>query len=517
MECQHLKKLCLALLVQTAALAAAAPAMAVTYNLRADRTTITLPGPDGVPVTVPVWGFADDGNTPGSGTVTVPGPKLSVTAGDTLTINLVNRLPVPVSLVIPGQRIVPNANPPGAANYDASVPAANISQNPNFPVPVQPIAPTQRVRSFTTEAAPNGGSAVYNFGVAKTGTFLYESGTNPALQIPMGLHGALVVGPGASGAAYTPTATNSATSYDRDQVLLFGEILARYDFTLNRFFTMNEDVDRNSCVTAATDTGSCSQWKTPLPYPLTITTDNSIKSTLDYQPLYYLINGKSYPDTVAAQPISTAPGAPTVPGIYAPYGTAGRTLLRMINAGGQSRVPTIQGSYRDNSSTDPALALPRAIYPQPIAEDGNLYPYPKQEFAPILPAGKTMDVMLNLTGAGHPGYYTLYDRTLGVTNAGHFPGGMLSFLASWDPNTRNCSPFKGDLNGDGIITISDAVLALRKVVGNQYDANGDVSPVVNGLPCGSSTGPTTGTKTALDITDSLFILQKAVGTAPQPY
>lgn len=517
MECRYLRKFCLGLLVPAAALAAAAPAAAVTYNLRADRTTITLPGPDGGTVTVPVWGFADDGNTPGSGTVTVPGPQLKVATGDTLTINLTNRLPVPVSLVIPGQRIVPNANPPGAASYDAAVPAVNIPQNPYFPIPAQAMAPTPRVRSFTNEAAANGGTAVYNFGVAKTGTFLYESGTNPALQIAMGLYGALVTGPGASGAAYPPTAGNPDTTYDRDQLLLFSEIEARYDFGLNRFFTLNEDVDRNSCATAATDLGTCSSWKTPLPYPLTSTTDNTVKSTLDYEPLYYLINGKSYPDTIAPQAISTAPGAPTVPGIWAPYGAAGRTLLRMINAGGKNRVPTIQGSYRDNSNADPALALPRAIYPQPIAEDGNLYPYPKQEFAPILPAGKTLDVMLNLTGAGHPGYYTLYDRTLGLTNAGHFPGGMLTFLASWDPATRNCSPFKGDLNGDGQIDIRDAVLALRKVAAGQYDPNGDVSPVVNGLPCGSSTGPTTGSKSSLTVTDALFILQKAVGMSPQPY
>ena len=100
MKLGYLKKLCLALLVQLATLVATAPAMAVTYNLRADRTTITMP--DGQ--VVPVWGFANDTAGPGTGIVTVPGPQLNVTAGDTLIINLVNNLPVPVSLVIPGQR-----------------------------------------------------------------------------------------------------------------------------------------------------------------------------------------------------------------------------------------------------------------------------------------------------------------------------------------------------------------------------------------------------------------------------
>ena len=510
MELGYMKKLCLVLLVQIAVIALTAPAMAVTYNLRADRTTITLPGPDGNPVSVPVWGFAND--TAGAtniGVVMVPGPQLNVTAGDTLTINLVNNLPVPVSLVIPGQGIVPNTNPPAATNYDSSVPAMNIPQNPYFPIPALPISPTPRVRSFTTEAAARGGTAVYNFGVVKTGTFVYESGTNPALQIPMGLYGALVVGPGSgvAGAAYPPTLTNPNTTYDRDQVLLFSEIQARYDFTLNKFATMNEDVDRNTCTTGATDLTTCTTWKTTLPYPLTTTATGAIKSTLDYEPLYYMINGKSYPDTIAPQPVSATPGAPTVPGIYAPFGTAGKTLLRMINAGGKNRVPTIQGSYQDN--VDPLLTKPHAIYPQPIAEDGNLYPYPKQEFAPILPAGKTLDVMLNLTAAAQPGYYTLYDRTLGLTNAGKFPGGMLTFLASWDPAVTDCSPFKGDLNGDGRIDGRDALLALQAVVFNTYNAAGDVTPLNNGLPCG--VGPA---KTALTMADALFILQKAIGMNP---
>ena len=490
----YMKKLYLALLVQLALIAVTAPAMAITYNLRADRTTITMP--DGQ--IVPVWGFAND--TAGAanfGVVTVPGPQLNVPTGGTLVINLVNNLPVPVSLVIPGQRIVPNAAPPAATNYDPSVPALNIPQNPFFPIPTQAISPISRVRSFTTEAAASGGTAVYNFGAVRNGTFVYESGTNPALQIPMGLSGALVVGPGAgiAGAAYPATATNPNTSYDRDRVLLFSEILARYDFTLNKFVTLNEDVDINSR-------------KTPLPYPLTITAQNEVKSTLDYQPLYYMINGKSYPDTIEPQPVSAALGAPTVPGIYAPYGAAGRTLLRMVNAGVKNRVPTIQGSYRDNSDlVNINLAKPQAIYPLTIAEDGNLYTYAKQEFAPILPAGKTMDVMLDLRNAGYPGYYTLYDRTLGLTNAGKFPGGSLTFLASWDPAVQDCSPFKGDLSGDGRVDGRDALLALQAFVFNGYYAAGNITPLNNGLPCGES-------KTALTLSDAFIILQKAIGLNP---
>src|ERR1039457_4915345 len=77
----------------------AGPLTAATYNLRAAAATMTMA--DGK--VVPVWGFADDSGGAGTGTVTVPGPRLNVAVGDsTLTINLKNNLTVPVSLVIPG-------------------------------------------------------------------------------------------------------------------------------------------------------------------------------------------------------------------------------------------------------------------------------------------------------------------------------------------------------------------------------------------------------------------------------
>jgi hypothetical protein len=182
-----------------------------------------------------------------------------------------------------------------------------------------------------------------------------------------------------------------------------------------------------------------------------------------------------------------------------------KTLLRLINAGRENRVPTIQGTYRDSQS------VPHAIYPQVIAEDGRLYNYAKSEFAPILPAGKTMDAMIDLRQAADPGYYALYDRRLTLGNAGVFPGGMLTFLASWNPATMNCSPFKGDLSGDGVITLLDALMVMQLVASHGYDAKGDVSNaaglLTNGLPCGKGSGP-------LSLFDAMFVLNKALGANP---
>ena len=81
-------------LAAAALLLAVEPAMGVTVNLTAGPVTVTVAGNP-----VPMWGFGLDANPP-----TVPGPAIVVPPGDTsLTINLTNNLPEPVSIVIPGQ------------------------------------------------------------------------------------------------------------------------------------------------------------------------------------------------------------------------------------------------------------------------------------------------------------------------------------------------------------------------------------------------------------------------------
>src|ERR1700693_1895676 len=95
-------------------------------------------------------------------------PILCVNEGDTVSITLKNTLPVPTSLNFPGiTQIKANG---AAASYD------------------------QKTDSFTTPAAP-GTSVTYSFTADHPGTFLYESGTNPELQVLMGMVGALIVRP----------------------------------------------------------------------------------------------------------------------------------------------------------------------------------------------------------------------------------------------------------------------------------------------------------------------------------
>jgi hypothetical protein len=68
----------------------------------------------------------------------------------------------------------------------------------------------------------------------------------------------------------------------------------------------------------------------------------------------------------------------------------------------------------------------------------------------------------------------------------------------------------GDINGDGTVTISDALLALQIAVGlvpinPKYLVNGNLAPLVNGVP---NPNPNA---TSITVADALVILEKVVG------
>jgi len=269
-------------------LAAAAPA--AEYYLVAKSVDVTMP--DGV--TVPMWGFAlddDAGGSPGVGdcwesgnpvsaactglAATVPGPALSVGSGDsTLTIHLTNLLSAATSIVVPGQELPAGSTPVFFTDGEGR----------------------DRVRSFTDEAGA-GGQATYEWNAGdgnafRPGSFFYESGTHPQVQVQMGLYGA-VARPSAAGVAY------AGVPYDAEVSLLFSEI--------------------DPALHEAVDDGS---------YGTTGPT-----STLDYQPRYFLINGQPH-DHLSPDPC-----------IDSGAGAGDRILLRMANAGLRELVPMALASH----------------------------------------------------------------------------------------------------------------------------------------------------------------------------
>ena len=145
----------------------------------------TIETPDGNSVFM--WGYANDAT---GGRYQDPGPVLCVNQGDVVRVTLNNHLAEPVSIVFPGQ---------------AGVVASGGSAGP-----------------FAREAGP-GGSVTYTFTASEPGTYLYESGTNPAKQVELGLYGALVVRPsGHADWAYG----SASTQFDplREYLLIFHSI-----------------------------------------------------------------------------------------------------------------------------------------------------------------------------------------------------------------------------------------------------------------------------------------------------
>jgi len=174
----------------------AGPAGAASFDLLAREFIKTLPLQDGTTQVVSIWGL-EQGTACPAATDPVPewsgAPLLSVPSADTsLTINLLNCLGEPTSLVAP------------------SLPKA---LNPIFITDAQGRS---RVVSMDAEA-PVGGTVSYTWSDLRPGTFLLHSGTMPGKQVPMGLF-AVVTQDADVATAY------SNIGYNGEVVLIFSEI-----------------------------------------------------------------------------------------------------------------------------------------------------------------------------------------------------------------------------------------------------------------------------------------------------
>jgi hypothetical protein len=221
-----------------------------TFNLTAKASHIST----GDGNSILVWGFADDS----TGQMQYPGPTLIVNEGDDITITLSNELAENVSLVFPGQ-----------SGVSASAGAAGL---------------------ITTEVVP-GGSVTYSFNALEPGTYMYQSGSNVATQLEMGLVGALIVRP-AMGANFAYN--NAGTQFDRE------------------FLFFLSDMDRSAH--EGLDGG----------IPIDPTS---------YSATLWFINGRNGPDTLYADAAET-PWLPAQPyGSLARAHPSDRVLMRVIGGG----------------------------------------------------------------------------------------------------------------------------------------------------------------------------------------
>ena len=225
-------------------------AAAQTVNLTAKSTTALLP--DGQ--NVPMWGlFCNDAGSNGASCVTAnpstttsthwAPPVIRVVAGSTLTINLNNTLSfgtgtnnkVPTSLMIVGQvggglgdvqqrQTMPSpVHGPQGTTWPGTLGGTNSAAGDAV---FTPPAQAARVRSFGTEVAA-GAQGTLIWRNLRAGTYLIESGTEPSIQVPMGLYGMVVVTEADDTTGSTPVHQAFGAKFDQERPAAAGRNRSR--------------------------------------------------------------------------------------------------------------------------------------------------------------------------------------------------------------------------------------------------------------------------------------------------
>jgi len=413
---------------------------AAQVSLTAQPTSLTLP--DGTQV--PMWGYTCGANVSGAtatcanlnasaATGTWSPVVITVQTGTPLTISLTNLLTfgplggpvtatVPTSLVIVGQVGGGVGTPktvasPSHAQLGVSWATVNTpgGTNPTFTPPTQ----GPRVQSFGTEVA-EGATTTLTWSNLRPGTYLLESGTHPSIQVPMGLHGIVVVttAPTATVASGTGVTTETAqgtaypgVAYDAELPVEFGEI----------------DPVQNTAVNAAVNTANFSEtmvWSGQ-PGGCGNPASGAIFQTcyppaVNYTPTYYTINGVAFNKTNAALSLfKTSPNNTNA---------TGNILVRLVNAGSHMHVPSMVGE-QTNTTVGGTATVANGF--SIIAEDGNQAPgVPKVQSDVFMAAGKTYDVMIAVPAAGGTGI-PIYDRELSLSgNKTSRDNGMLAYISA---------------------------------------------------------------------------------------
>ncbi len=297
------------------------------------------------------WGYSYAGSP-----MQLPGPTLIVTEGQTFTVTLSNSLPAAagnVSIVFPGNDVEITATSGGVQG------------------------------ELTQEARP-GGTVTYTVTAPNAGTYQYHSGTQPDLQVEMGLYGALIVRPStASTTCTTPTIATGSKAFDHADACFDREYL---------FLLSEVDIDIHQA--AELQVGGTG----PIVLPAGA-----------YHSEYWMINGRAAPDTLAEAGSALLPHQPynIIPRMH----PGERVLLRLVGAGREMHPFHTHGNHV-----------------RVLAQDGQMRLSPNGALAgpllftvPTLPGG-TVDAIFEWTG-----------KDLGWDLYGHAPGDALE-PNEWAPD-----------------------------------------------------------------------------------
>lgn len=308
-------------------------------DLYAQQFQIATPDGD----SIRMWGFAFGAN----GKPQYPAPTLRANEGELIQV-VVHNVDVPqgVSLVFPGQNAVTET--------------CNIGGGTSCAGGAQP---------GTTD------SITYEFTADKPGTFLYQSGINPQIQVDMGLIGAFIVDPvstvnNTSGvvtvngsSAATPdfhargiTYNDASTVYDREYLFFLSETDPKLHYLaeLNRLHF----------------------W------------DNG-----EYSSTLFFINGRNAPDTLAADFIPSLPNQPY--GSIVIMHPGQRILLRVINAGRNQHPLHLHGNHFYQIARDGNLIGVRNPTTGEVSEVRPIIDY---TYGAV--QGGTSDLIFHWTGEG---------------------------------------------------------------------------------------------------------------------
>lgn len=237
-----------------------------------------------------------------------------------------------------------------------------------------------------------GGTVTYTFAADQPGTFFYEPGLSPDAnrQRGMGMYGALIIRPAANpNWAYD----DAATAFDSEALLLVSEIDPEFHAD-------------------------------PMGY-----------SIQHYEPKYWLINGKAYPQTenIVVTPTQT-------------------TLLRFVNVGYEAYSIELLGMHQSV-----------------IGRSGVKLPYAFNVVAENFAAGETMDTLVTISaGTAAGSKFPLLDGSVGTHNNGQVYGGMLTFLevqgalpAPGLPTTENVSALPSPTTDTAPVTVTAVVTSVN--------------------------------------------------------
>ncbi|MCU1276994.1 MAG: hypothetical protein JWM53_540 [bacterium] len=222
----------------------------------------------------------------GAGQAQYPGPTFIVNQGDVVTITLTSQLPVATSIVFPGQSVT-------ATGGAGTAPGL-----------------------LTQEVLPSsGGSVSYTFTATNPGTYLYQSGTRPDLQIEMGLVGAIVVRP--TGFSDAVACTSSTATCRK----AYGDLSTAYD---REYLFLLTDAD--PLIHQQVAFASSAEVAAGFP-----SVDMTTRHAVDW-----FINGRNFPDTVS---MANAAWLPTQPYNAFPRMHPGEKVLMRLVGGGHDLHP----------------------------------------------------------------------------------------------------------------------------------------------------------------------------------